>query len=296
MSDFAKMVSKENEKVGKAQWTTDSPIERNIIKQLKYIDKADLNICTMLSFVPAEMWEETYGSGPAHLFDANRLIPITNFLMGVRPSTKNKRLQIQMMWKFDQKLQETGESSEEGLIPTNDSDTDVEHPINTEEERQGGGYELTTPVDTEDEDSENEEYDDNDLINISRRTISVRLDRDLHKSTQDQESTGIEISDVEDEEEATVVPVENNTNRSPNDDYTEFVDDISPGGDVYDLIRPVTYKPYASTAKKPEDRPQSMWDVLKTVRATPIFKKPPRIPETSIFDDFPTGGRMENPS
>ena len=49
-------------------------------------------------------------------------------------------------------------------------------------------------------------------------------------------------------------------------------------------------------AKKPEDRPQSMWDVLKTVRATPIFKKPPRIPETSIFDDFPTGGRMENPS
>ena len=49
-------------------------------------------------------------------------------------------------------------------------------------------------------------------------------------------------------------------------------------------------------AKKPEDRPQSMWDVLKTVRDTPIFKKPPRIPETSIFDDFPTGGRMENPS
>ena len=49
-------------------------------------------------------------------------------------------------------------------------------------------------------------------------------------------------------------------------------------------------------AKKPEDRPQSMWDVLKTVRATPIFKKPPRIPETSIFDDFPTGGLMENPS
>lgn len=49
-------------------------------------------------------------------------------------------------------------------------------------------------------------------------------------------------------------------------------------------------------AKKPEDRPQSMWDVLKTVRATPIFKKPPRIPDTSIFDDFPTGGRMENPS
>jgi serine/threonine protein kinase len=26
-------------------------------------------------------------------------------------------------------------------------------------------------------------------------------------------------------------------------------------------------------AKKPEDRPQDMWDVLKMVRATPIFKK-----------------------
>lgn len=49
-------------------------------------------------------------------------------------------------------------------------------------------------------------------------------------------------------------------------------------------------------AKKPEDREQSMWDVLKKIRGTPIFKKPPRIPDTSIFDDFPGGGRMENPT
>jgi eukaryotic-like serine/threonine-protein kinase len=49
-------------------------------------------------------------------------------------------------------------------------------------------------------------------------------------------------------------------------------------------------------AKKPEDRPQSMWDVLKQLRATPMFKKPPRIPDVSIFDDFPSGGRMDNPS
>ncbi|MEQ1828744.1 MAG: serine/threonine-protein kinase [Pirellula sp.] len=49
-------------------------------------------------------------------------------------------------------------------------------------------------------------------------------------------------------------------------------------------------------SKKPQDRPDSMWDVLKLIRATPIFKRPPRIPETSIFDDFPSGGRMENPS
>jgi hypothetical protein len=48
-------------------------------------------------------------------------------------------------------------------------------------------------------------------------------------------------------------------------------------------------------AKKPEDRQQTMWDVLKQIRATPIFKKPPRIPETSVFDDFQGGGRIEAP-
>lgn len=47
-------------------------------------------------------------------------------------------------------------------------------------------------------------------------------------------------------------------------------------------------------AKKPEDRPESMWDLLKTFRATKIFKKQPRIPEKSIFDDFPTAGRITN--
>jgi serine/threonine protein kinase len=49
-------------------------------------------------------------------------------------------------------------------------------------------------------------------------------------------------------------------------------------------------------AKKPEDRPQSMWDVLKTIRATPIFKKPPRKPEVSVFDDMPSAGRVDNPT
>jgi serine/threonine protein kinase len=49
-------------------------------------------------------------------------------------------------------------------------------------------------------------------------------------------------------------------------------------------------------AKKLEDRPQSMWDVLKMIRSTPIFKKPPRIPETSVFDDFQGGGRIEAPT
>lgn len=49
-------------------------------------------------------------------------------------------------------------------------------------------------------------------------------------------------------------------------------------------------------AKKLEDRPQTMWDVLKMIRSTPIFKKPPRIPETSVFDDFQGGGRIEAPT
>ena len=47
-------------------------------------------------------------------------------------------------------------------------------------------------------------------------------------------------------------------------------------------------------AKKPEDRPESMWDLLKILRATKVFKKPPRIPEASIFDDLPTAGRVHN--
>jgi serine/threonine protein kinase len=49
-------------------------------------------------------------------------------------------------------------------------------------------------------------------------------------------------------------------------------------------------------AKKPDDRPESMWDVLKTLRGIKIFKKPPRIPEKSIFDDFQSGGRIEAPT
>ncbi len=47
-------------------------------------------------------------------------------------------------------------------------------------------------------------------------------------------------------------------------------------------------------AKKPEERPQTMWELLKTLRVTKIFKKQPRIPEMSIFDDFQASGRVQN--
>ncbi|MCR9294608.1 MAG: serine/threonine protein kinase [bacterium] len=55
-----------------------------------------------------------------------------------------------------------------------------------------------------------------------------------------------------------------------------------------DLVR-------AMMAKKPEDRPETMWELLKTLRVTRIFRKQPRIPENSIFDDFPTAGRISAP-
>lgn len=47
-------------------------------------------------------------------------------------------------------------------------------------------------------------------------------------------------------------------------------------------------------AKKPQERPESMWELLKVLKATRFFRKQPRIPEKSIFDDFPTAGRISN--
>lgn len=47
-------------------------------------------------------------------------------------------------------------------------------------------------------------------------------------------------------------------------------------------------------AKNPAERPESMWELLKKFRVTRIHKKQPRIPENSIFDDFPTAGRITN--
>ena len=40
-------------------------------------------------------------------------------------------------------------------------------------------------------------------------------------------------------------------------------------------------------AKRPEDRPPSMWEFLKEFRGIEIFKKRPRIPKISVFDDMP---------
>lgn len=40
-------------------------------------------------------------------------------------------------------------------------------------------------------------------------------------------------------------------------------------------------------AKKAENRPQSMWEFLKTFRSIEIFNKRPRKPEVSVFDSMP---------
>lgn len=40
-------------------------------------------------------------------------------------------------------------------------------------------------------------------------------------------------------------------------------------------------------AKKPESRPPSMWEFLKTFRSIEIFKKRPRKPDISVFDSMP---------
>lgn len=40
-------------------------------------------------------------------------------------------------------------------------------------------------------------------------------------------------------------------------------------------------------AKKPEDRPDSMWDFLKVFRAMEIFTRTPKAPEISVFDNMP---------
>ncbi|MCO8123823.1 serine/threonine protein kinase [Stieleria sp. TO1_6] len=40
-------------------------------------------------------------------------------------------------------------------------------------------------------------------------------------------------------------------------------------------------------AKRPADRPQSMWDFLKEIRSIELWNKRPRKPEISVFDNMP---------
>lgn len=40
-------------------------------------------------------------------------------------------------------------------------------------------------------------------------------------------------------------------------------------------------------SKKPDSRPSSLWEVLKTFREIEVFRKRPRPPEISVFDHMP---------
>jgi serine/threonine protein kinase len=84
------------------------------------------------------------------------------------------------------------------------------------------------------------------------------------------------------------------TGESPNDLLNKHISSPIPSPIVYnDNITPeFTALIKAMMAKRPDDRPESMWELLKLLRATKIYKKQPRIPEKSIFDDFPMAGRV----
>jgi len=41
-------------------------------------------------------------------------------------------------------------------------------------------------------------------------------------------------------------------------------------------------------AKKVDQRPKSMWEFLKEYRTIEVFKKKPKPPEVSVFDDMPS--------
>jgi serine/threonine protein kinase len=76
------------------------------------------------------------------------------------------------------------------------------------------------------------------------------------------------------------------TGQNPNDLLTKHLnatipspsalnDNITP--DFANLIR-------SMMSKKPESRPQSMWEFLKAYRSIQIFKKKPKAPDASVFD------------
>ena len=84
------------------------------------------------------------------------------------------------------------------------------------------------------------------------------------------------------------------TGESPNDLLQKHLSANIPSPLVYNenVTPEFTNLIRAMMAKKPDDRPETTWELLKTLRVTKIYKKQPRIPEESIFDDFPTAGRM----
>jgi len=79
------------------------------------------------------------------------------------------------------------------------------------------------------------------------------------------------------------------TGQTPNDLLSKHLTASIPSPVVYnDNVTPE----FASLirkmmAKKPAQRPDSMWEFLKVYRTTQVFKKRPKPPEVSVFDNMP---------
>ena len=79
------------------------------------------------------------------------------------------------------------------------------------------------------------------------------------------------------------------TGDNPNDLLNKHLSASIPAAAAYNdnVTRDFSELIKSMMAKKPENRPPSMWEFLKMFRAVEIFKKRPRKPEVSVFDSMP---------
>jgi serine/threonine protein kinase len=79
------------------------------------------------------------------------------------------------------------------------------------------------------------------------------------------------------------------TGDNPNDLLNKHLNASIPSAAAYNdnVTREFADLIKSMMAKKPESRPPSMWEFLKTFRSIEIFKKRPRKPEISVFDNLP---------
>lgn len=76
---------------------------------------------------------------------------------------------------------------------------------------------------------------------------------------------------------------------NPNDLLNKHLSASIPSPIVYNdnVTREFAELVKSMMAKKPENRPPSMWEFLKAFRSLEIFKKRPRKPDVSVFDNMP---------
>lgn len=79
------------------------------------------------------------------------------------------------------------------------------------------------------------------------------------------------------------------TGQTPNDLLSKHLNASIPSPIVYNdnVSKEFANLVKRMMAKKPDDRPATMWEFLKEFRTLEIFKKRPRRPEISVWDDMP---------